>query len=168
MKLLKVIKHEYLEMLPPAIFFFIAFMLILITKRLILIEYGISWSGFGAACVGALLVAKVVLIVDKLPFVNRLADRQLIYTASWKCLIYVLAANLVQYLEHIIPLLLKYRGLSQAHQLFMSETIWPHFWLIQMWLTVLFLVYCVVRELVRVIGQNTVIRMFFGGHIKPS
>jgi len=71
MKLLKTIKHEYLAMLPPAIFFFISFMLILITKRLILSEYGISWSGLGAACAGAILVAKVVLIVDKLPFVTR-------------------------------------------------------------------------------------------------
>lgn len=70
MKLLKTIKHEYLEMLPPAIFFFIAFMMILVTKRLILSEYDISWTGFGAACVGAVTVAKVVLIVDKLPFIK--------------------------------------------------------------------------------------------------
>lgn len=164
MKLLKTIRHEYLEMLPPAIFFFIAFMLILVTKRLILSEYGISWSGFGAACVGAILVAKVVLIVDKLPFVNRFSDQHLIYVASWKCLIYILAANLVQYLEHIVPLLLKHKGLSEAHQLFMTETVWPHFWLIQMWLVVLFFAYCSLRELVRVIGREKVVRMFFGGH----
>ena len=68
-------------MFPPAIFFFIAFMLILVTKRLILSEYGISWTGFGAACAGAILVAKVVLIVDKLAFMNRFFNQQLIYTA---------------------------------------------------------------------------------------
>jgi hypothetical protein len=163
MKLLKTIKHDYLEMLPPAIFFFISFMLILITKRLILSEYGISWSGLGAACAGAILVAKVVLIVDKLPFVNRFADRQLIYAASWKCLIYLIAANLVQYMEHIIPLLLKHKGLLEAHQLFMSETVWPHFWLMQIWLTVLFFIYCALRELVRVIGRDKVMQMFFSG-----
>ena len=93
MKLLKTIKHDYLEILPPAIFFFIAFTLILVTKRLILSEYGISWTGFGSAVIGAYLVGKVVLIVDKLPFVNRFPDRQLIYNASWKCLIYFLAAR---------------------------------------------------------------------------
>lgn len=54
MNLLKTIKHNYLEILPPAIFFFIAFTLILITKRLILSEYGISWTGFSAAFVGAM------------------------------------------------------------------------------------------------------------------
>lgn len=163
MKLLKTIKHEYLEMLPPAIFFFIAFMLILITKRLILSEFGISWSGFGAACAGAILVAKVVLIVDKLPLMNRLADRQLIYAVSWKCLIYLLAANLVQYLERVVPLLLKHKGLAEAHRLFIAETVWPHFWLIQMWLTVLFFVYCTLRELIRIIGRDKVIQLLFGG-----
>jgi hypothetical protein len=162
MKLLNAIKRDYLELLPPAIFFFIAFMLILITKRLILTEYGIPWTGFGAAFVGAFLVGKVVLIVDKLPCVNRFADRRLIYTASWKCLIYILAANLVQYLEHVVPLLLKHKGLFEAHQLFLSETVWPHFWLIQIWLTVLFFVYCSLRELVRVIGRDKVVRIFFG------
>ena len=161
MKLLNAIKHDYLEILPPAFFFFIAFSLILITKRLILSEYGISWSGFGAALVGALLVGKVVLIVDKLSLVNRFTDRRLICNALWKCLIYVLAANLVQYLEHIVPLLLKHKSFTVAQQLFMAETVWPHFWLIQMWLTVLFFVYCALRELIRAIGRDRVVRMFF-------
>ena len=53
MKLLITIKREFLEILPPMIFFLIAFTLILATKRLILSEYGISWSGFGSALIGA-------------------------------------------------------------------------------------------------------------------
>jgi len=32
-----------------------------------------------------------------------------------------------------------------------------------MWLAVLFLVYCAMRELVRAIGRDKVIYMFFGG-----
>lgn len=79
MKLLTNIKNDFKEILPPAIFFFIAFTLILITKRLILSEYGISWTGFGPAFVGAFLIGKVVLLADKLPFVNRFPNRQLIY-----------------------------------------------------------------------------------------
>ena len=163
MKLLKSIKQNYLEILPPAIFFFIAFSLILVTKRLILSEYGISWTGFGAAVVGALLVGKVVLIVDKLPFLNRFSDRLLIYAASWKCLIYYLAAVLVQWLERIVPLLMKHERFMEANRILMAKTVWPHFWLIQMWLAVLFSVYCALRELVRAIGREKVVRMFFGG-----
>lgn len=46
---------------------------------MILSEYGISCTGFGAAVVGAMLVGKVVLMVDKLPFVNKFSDWLLIY-----------------------------------------------------------------------------------------
>jgi len=161
MKLLQTIKNDYLELLPPAIFFFIAFTLILITKRLILSEYGISWTGFGAAVVGALMIGKVVLIVDKLPLVNRFPDRQLIYKASWKCLIYFLAALLLQYLERLVHLLKKHESFMEANRSFMTETVWPHFWLIQIWLAVLFFVYCAMRELVRAIGKEKVMGMFF-------
>ena len=166
MKILNKIKQEYLELLPPASFFFIAFSLILLTKRLILSEYGISWSGFGAACMGALMVGKIVLIADKIPFVNRFPDRQLIYNASWKCLIYFLSALLLQYLERIVPLVLKHESFMQAQQQFMAVTVWPHFWLIQIWLAVLFFVYCAMRELVRAIGRDKVIAMFFSGQAK--
>jgi len=99
---------------------------------LILREYGISWTGFGAAFIGSFLIGKVVLMVDKLSFFNRFPGRRLICKASWKCLIYVLAAVLVQYMEHIVPLLLRRKGIMEANRLFLSETVWPHFWLVQM------------------------------------
>lgn len=162
MKLLQAIKRDYLEILPPAIFFLIAFSLIQITKRLILSEYGISWTGFGSAVIGAVMIGKVVLIVDKLPFMNRFTTRQLIYSTSWKCLIYFLAALLLQYLDPVIHGLLKHNSFPEAHRHFMTETVWPHFWLIQIWLAVLFFVYCAMRELVRAVGKEKVIGMFFG------
>ncbi|MBI5594430.1 MAG: hypothetical protein HY881_28620 [Deltaproteobacteria bacterium] len=163
MKILKTIKHDYVEILPPTIFFFIAFCLILVTKRLILREYGISWTGFGAAIVGAIMVGKVVLIVDKLPFVNKFPDHPLIYNTSWKSLIYFLAALLVRYLEHVVSFLSKHEGFMEANRHLVGEIVWPQFWLIQMWLAVLFFIYCAMRELVRVIGRDRVIHMFFVG-----
>lgn len=163
MKILKTIKRNYVEILPPTIFFLIAFCLILVTKRLILREYGISWTGFGAAIIGALLVGKVVLIVDKLPFVNKFPDHPLIYNTSWKSLIYFLAALLVHYLDHVVPLLTKHESFMVANRHLVDEMVWPQFWLIQMWLAVLFFIYCAMRELVRVIGRDKVIHMFFVG-----
>jgi hypothetical protein len=42
------------------------------------------------------------------------------------------------------------------------EIVWPHFWAIQLWLIVLIFVYCSMRELVRVIGRQRVLQIFFG------
>jgi len=65
MKLLENIKKDFMELLPPMIFFFVAFVLILTTKRMILSEYQISWTGFGTAVVGAILAGKVAGICHR-------------------------------------------------------------------------------------------------------
>lgn len=163
MKLLKTLKHEFLLVLPPTIFFLIAFTLILATQRLILREYGIPLTGFSKAIIGALLVGKVVLIVDNLPFVNKFPDKPLLYNTLWKTLIYFLAALLVRYLEHVAPLAWQLQDFAEANRRLAEEIVWPHFWLIQMWLVVLFFVYCAMRELVRAIGREKVVQMFIGG-----
>ena len=162
-KLLTTLKHELLEVIPPTIFFFIAFTLIITTKRLILQEYGISASGFGMALIGGLLVGKVVLIADKLPFVNKFPNKPLIYNVVWKALIYFVATLIVRYVEHLSHFLLLHERFLEAHRQLMAEIVWPHFWLIQMWLAVLFFVYCALRELVRAIGKEKVKQMFVGG-----
>jgi hypothetical protein len=40
MKVFEKLKHEFLLILPPTVFFFFAFMLLAITQRLIQQEYG--------------------------------------------------------------------------------------------------------------------------------
>jgi len=162
MKYLIKIKNLYLEVLPPTIFFFIAFSLILATKMLMLSQYGIPWTGFGEAIIGALLVGKVVLVVDKLPFVNRFPEHPLIYNTIWKSVIYILAAGFIHYLTQIVPMLVNHEGLIEANRHLIGETVWSRFWLIQMWLAVLLLIYCAMRELIRVVGRDRFIQMFFG------
>jgi hypothetical protein len=49
-----------------------------------------------------------------------------------------------------------------ANQHLLAEIVWPHFWLIQMWLSVLFFLYSAIHELVRVVGKEKIIRMFIG------
>ena len=56
--------HEFRQVLPPTIFFFIGFNLILFTKRLILEDYLIQFAGFFIATTAALIVGKVVLVAD--------------------------------------------------------------------------------------------------------
>ena len=163
MKLFETLKKDFLELLPPMIFFFIAFVLILTTKRMILSEHQISWTGFGMAVVGGILVGKVVLMVDKLPFVDKFPDRPLIYNTLWKSLLYFLAALVVGYLDQLVHFLRKHEGLMEANRHLWAEVVWPHFWLLQMWLAVLFLMFCAMRELIRVLGKDKFIRLFFGG-----
>lgn len=157
------LKHELLEAIPPAIFFFLAFQLIAFTQALMLEQYGIQVVTFVKATVAALIVAKVVLVADLMPFINRFPEKPLIYNVVWKTTIYVVAALLVRYVEHLFDFLGEAGGLVQAHHALMEQVVWPHFWAIQIWLLVLFLMYCALRELIRTLGPESVRRIFLGG-----
>ena len=163
MKLLETFKHEFKHLLPPTVFFFFAFLLLTMTHSLIQNQYQIPLSGLGIAVIGALLVGKVVLITDKLPIMNRFPEKPLLYNIAWKSSIYFFATFLIRYIEHIFPLYRDYGNFSEASQHLLAEVVWPHFWLIQMWLAVLFFLYCSLRELVLVIGREQTIRLFVLG-----
>jgi hypothetical protein len=45
--------------------------------------------------------------------------------------------------------------------------VWPHFWAIQILLVVLILMYCTLHELVRVIGRDKILEIFFGTQPAP-
>ena len=160
--------REFREVLPPAIFFLIGFHLLSLTRSLMLREYGLHAAAAAGATVGALLVAKVVLIADSFAVINRFPERPLIYNVAWKTTIYVLASIVVHYLEHLVPLWWRLGDLGAANHRLMGEIVWPHFWVVQIWLLVLLFMYCAMRELIRAIGPHEVRRMFFGPARAPS
>lgn len=161
-KFLTGLKHELLEAIPPFIFFFIAFHLVAVTRSLMEAEYGIEASTMMNATIAALVVAKVVLLADLLPFVNRFPDKPLAWNIAWKTLIYMLASILVVYLEHLWEFHGKYGSVAAANSHMLEELVWPHFWAVQIWMTVLFLLYCTLRELARVLGGKRMRALFLG------
>jgi hypothetical protein len=161
-KALQTLKHELLEAVPPAIFFFIAFHLIAITRGLMAQQYGIELATVMNATIAALVVAKVVLLADLLPVINRFPEKPLIYNIVWKTLIYQVAAIFVTYLERLWEFYREYGSFTSANEHMAEEIVWPHFWAAQMWLLVLFLLYCTLRELARYMGGTRMRAMFFG------
>lgn len=154
------LKHEFRQMIPVTLFFFLTFQLLALTQVLMLRQYGISTSTFLTAAVGALVVGKVVLIADHLPFVNRFPHKPLIYNVVWKTAIYFTASLLVRYGEHIVEFW-ENGSFVTAHRALMANIVWPHFWAVQLWLLVLLLTYCTGREIIRALGQERVLRLLF-------
>jgi len=155
-------KRKILGAIPTVVFFFIVFQLLAFTRTLILKGYGIQVSTFLKATIAAIIVGKVVLLTDLLPMINRFPNKPLIYNVVWKTFIYMVAALLVRYVEHLIPLISEYKNLTVANNHLLDEVVWPHFWIVQLWLLVCFFMYCTIRELVRILGREQVRSMFFG------
>jgi len=155
------LKHELRQLIPVILFFFVAFQLLALTETMMLEQYGIRVSVFLTATVAALVVAKVVLIADHLPLINRFPEKPLIYNVIWKTAIYFVASLAVRYVEHLIDSWRHTANFAEANKRLFDEVVWPHFWGVQLWLLILLLLYCAFRELARALGRDRIIRLFF-------
>jgi hypothetical protein len=156
------LKEEFKALLPPTLFFFVTLHLIALIRVLMLKGTGIAANTPWQATLAALILGKAVLVADLLPFINRYPDKPLIYNIAWKTTIYVLVAMLVHYLERLADFWKEAGSLVAGNQKLLAEIVWPHFWAIQILLVVLLLMYCTLHELVRVLGRDKVLEIFFG------
>jgi hypothetical protein len=161
-KLSTKLKEEFEALLPPTIFFFVALHIVAFIRVLMLKGTGLPVSSSLSVTLAALILGKAVLIADMLPFINRYPEKPLVYNVAWKTTIYVLVAMLVHYLERLVDFWREAGSLVAGNQKLLAEIVWPHFWAIQIILVVLILMYCTMHELVRVIGRDKVLEMFFG------
>jgi hypothetical protein len=161
-KVAEKIKEEFLAVIPPTIFFFVALHLVAYVRSLMVKGTGLPLSSSLSVTIAALVLGKSVLIADLLPAVNRFPEKPLAYNVIWKTVIYVLVSGVVHYLEHLVDYWRKAGGFIAGNELLFRELVWPHFWAIQIVLIVIIFDYVTIRELVRVIGADTMKRMFFG------
>ncbi len=156
------IKEEFLAMIPPTIFFFVALHVVAFVRVLMLKGTGLAPLSTISIAVAALILGKSVLIADMLPIINRFPERPLIYNVAWKTVIYLLMSALIHYLERLFDFSRQAGGIVAGNEKLLAEIIWPHFWAVQIILLVLIVMYCTMHELVRVIGKEKVLRIFFG------
>lgn len=156
------IKHEFLEMLPPTIFFFVLLHLVAIIRALMIRGTGISLPTTASVTIAALILGKAVLLANMLPFINRFPQKPLIWNVAWKTLVYTLVAGVIHYLERLYDYWKEAPGIAAANHQLLAELNWPRFWAIQILLLVLILNYCVFEELARVIGRAQMKAIFVG------
>ena len=157
---LRQVKH----MLPPTIFFFFGFNLIVWTKQLILAERGIEFSGFLTATVAALLVGKAVLVVDNLPFMHRFDGAPLIQPILFKSAVYWVFVVLVRFAEVLVRFLANGGAIADFPAYLAEHLAWQRLLSIQLWLMVLFLMYVAIHELNLLFGHGELQRLFFRWH----
>jgi len=158
-----VLLHELRAVLPPTIFFFLGFNLILFTKRLILADHLIQFAGFFIATMSALVVGKVVLVADKMPLLRRFDHLPLAAPILFKTVIYTLLVFVARLLEAFVHYVVE--GGVVGHGGFIEHQIglfsWHQFIATQMWIFVLFLVYVTGSEINALFGDGELFKIFF-------
>jgi hypothetical protein len=136
-KLTATIKHEFLEMLPPTIFFFVILHIVALVRSLMTAGTGIALPTSASVTIAALILGKSVLVANMLPFINRFPEKPLIWNVGWKTAIYTFVALLVHFLEHLYDYWKQTSDLLLANQKLLAELNWAHFWAIQILLVTL-------------------------------
>jgi len=100
-------KKEILEVLILTAYFLLCFGILTVIKKLALAQVNIEFYGFSAALIGALIMSKVVIILDKTPL-GKIYQRQALYkNVLIKSVLYTLVVSFVLFLENLIHKLIE-------------------------------------------------------------
>ena len=162
MKILEWMKKESLSVLPAVLYFFVAINLFNLTFGWVLQEAGRRLITFPRIIISSIIIGKIMLIADALPFLNKFSYKPLIYNTLWKTSIYSFFGFLYIVAERLVPFFFKYSDKNIAWQHMLNDTSWPRVCTAQIWLVVLFLLFVLFRELTGAIGTEKLRKLFFG------
>ena len=153
--------HEFKLLLPPTIYFFCAFNLISFTTNLLARHYWFALSHFLFATTMALIVGKVILVSQRLTFLERFRDAPLVWPILFKTVFYSVVVALVRVLEVFIHIARDDRGMRVAFDATVDAFTWQRFTAVQTWLFVCFLIYIAFKELTARLGGGELMRLWF-------
>ncbi|GEM_PF-6385889 len=93
---------EFRAVLSVTLFFLICFSFFAILKKAFLAQYEIEYRGFVSAFVGALVLGKVVVILDHIKLTNKYKHLPNIFSVLFRSLIYLIGYIAFSYVEHIV------------------------------------------------------------------
>jgi hypothetical protein len=156
------IKEEVRQVLVVGVFFFIGFCLIDLSNRMLTHGSGIPIASLTRVVIGSLIVAKVLIIVNLLPFVNAFPGKPLVHNIAWKSFLYLLGGVVFLYIEPFFKSLVRGAGVYGAHVRAWHELMSPRTGATLIWVAMLLVVFVTLMELSRVIGKEQLKHMFLG------
>lgn len=143
------------------IYFLICFGIFLTLKKLLLEAYHVTVYVFHAAVIGALIVAKVVVLLEKTSFGSRFQDGSLIAHVVWRSLAYMAVVLAVTFAEHLFEAYREKGGLDRALSELWASRDFRHFLAMNLCIAISFLLYNTFCEIDRRLGEGTIRRAVF-------
>jgi hypothetical protein len=164
LKALHWLMEEAKSMFILFLYFCFYFGIFIIFKKLILAHYNISFYGFGAAVVGALIAAKAVLVIESSPLSKPFRSSAPFVKILYDTFIYIVLALVFLYLERLVELIHKDGNFRMAFLGLETQEDWAQFCAVVGWAGLSFLNYSVFAAISRHLGPGKLLRMFFNDH----
>jgi len=161
MKTIRWLKEEAKSLAVLFLYFAFYFGVFIVLKKLILAHYNISFYGFGAAMVGALIAAKAVLVLESCPQPKKLRTSAPVWKVIYETLLYTTLALVFLYLEKSLELMRKEGTFWLAFLSARHEDDSYEFCAMVGWAGISFLGYAVFSTISQHLGRGELLRLFF-------
>jgi len=162
MSLLSKIKHEAKEVGLVTLYFFFCFGVMLTLKKLLLAGYQVDVQIVSTAAISALIIAKIVIILDHTTAGNRFDSRQPLWMGViYKTLVYLGIAFIVFYLEKLFQAYRQTGLFNQAVSEVWERKDWNLMLMKLLCVGVTFLAYHLYAGLDRRLGEGVLRRKIF-------
>lgn len=143
------------------LFFFVGFMLIFVLFKLFVSQYSIEFYAFSRAAIGALILGKVVLVMDRLKFGRGFDSYPRAVAVVYKTFVYGLAVIAVGLVERLIDAYRQAGNLRKAVQLVIARANLNRFFAVVLLISLIICAYFVMLEINRAMGEGALFRLFF-------
>ena len=147
------VAKEIREAAPAAVFFLFLFHMVALTRVVSLGDYSLAALRATTATIGALLVAKAILVAEALPIARHVSGPGAA-RILWKTFVFGAVVLLFRLVEELVPLAARHGGLPAGARAMAHEVSWPLFWVMTLWVLGGLLLYCLAAELVRALGPE--------------
>ncbi|MCX5715357.1 MAG: hypothetical protein NTV07_00495 [Candidatus Omnitrophica bacterium] len=160
MTLKQKIFHEVRGYWINVLYLIILFSVFTTYKRLLLAQYDISYGEYGISTIAALILAKVILVLEALHLGRGFENKPLIIPTFYKSFLFTVCVVIFKIIESTVRGLLLKKGLIGISDELMK--LFSYEWLAM--ITVVFFVFIpffAIRELDRVLGKGRIFELFF-------
>jgi hypothetical protein len=155
------LKGLFWEMVPPVSFFFIAMILISAVVKLLALQYSIHFYAFARAGIGALVLGKVVLLMEMAEGKTGKSRQPRAIVVAFKTFLYAVGVFLFEFGERLARAWYHTGTLHDGLATVKTESNLDHFIALLILVCTIVAMYLAMEEVSRAMGEGELTRLFF-------
>jgi hypothetical protein len=149
------------EIAPKVAFFFVVFLLIFLMFKLFVAQYSIEFSAFTKASVAALILGKVIALLDRVESGYRFAAYRRIVVVAIKTLVYASAVIVLGIGDRILRAARSEGSFREGINALIANANVDRFLGLVVLITFVVGAYLTIQEIDRAMGKGALVKLFF-------